>query len=107
MNPYVKQCESCADFNDSVRKAIKEWGFCTEKESREWYNFKDVKFFPAVRDTYKDGFISEAPDRYYCKDCIAGWGDASEGYSYEEWYETFEAPIRKEEKIQGRWITIE
>ena len=90
MSNFVKQCEQCADFNESVDKAIKQWGYCNEEKIQEWYNFKDVTFFPKVNqiETFTDGskIHQQAPNRYYCKACIASWdNDAYDDYTYEEW----------------------
>ncbi len=83
-NPYIKQCEQC----------------------EEYFNIKDVKFFPAERIFHKNGTVGEAPDRYYCQPCQDSWALASEGYSNEEWNLMFEEPIRTEQKIEGRWVTL-
>ena len=71
MSKYVKQCEQC----------------------KEWKNFKDVKFFPAERETYQDGHVTESWNRYYCKDCIKSWENAFDGFIAEEMPE---APIKTE-----------
>lgn len=64
MSKYVKQCEQC----------------------KAWKNFKDVKFFPAERETYLDGHVSESWNRYYCKDCMKSWdlADSDSDLTYEE-----------------------
>jgi len=71
MSKYVKQCEQC----------------------KEWKNFKDVKFFPAERETYQDGHVSESWNRYYCKDCMKSWDLAYDGMTAEEMPE---GPIKTE-----------
>ncbi len=66
MNEFIKKCEQCDEYK----------------------NIKDVKFFPAERETYSDGTIQTSWDRYYCEDCMSTWGDCHEGLSYEEWSAT-------------------
>lgn len=88
MNKYVKQCEQCKEYNESVQRAINKWGYCNEEKSQEWYNFKDVKFFPKVNqiETFQDGSTIHqyAPDRYYCKNCIEGWKNCFDGFIEDE-----------------------
>lgn len=103
MNQFVKQCEQCSDYNKTVENAIKEFGFCNQEKTNDFFNIKDLTFFPAERDVYQDGSVSEAPDRYYCQPCQDSWGEASEGYSYEEYYASIERPVRSEIKIDGKW----
>lgn len=70
MNQYIKKCFQCGEFHQN----------------------KNVKHFPSVKEIYEDGRISEAPDRYYCKECMSTWGDAYDGMSYDEW-SSVEQPI--------------
>ena len=67
MNKFIAKCDNCNDYKRKV----------------------DMKFFEheKVLETYSDGKtqISEAPARWYCKECIKNWGNAYDGWTYEEW----------------------
>lgn len=81
-NPHVVQCAQCWNWNETSVSNPEEY-------NKELYSKKDCKFFSKIkeRNTYRDGTvsISEAPDRFYCSECMSESDNGYEGYSYEEW----------------------
>ncbi len=66
---FIKQCEQCKNYKNII----------------------NMKFFPEIKELYESGHVNEAPDRYYCNECMSTWDMALEGYTREE--AAFEQPI--------------